>query len=109
MDEEGSAMGKVVAEVVIVPHGTGSTSLSGFVAEVEKTLRRYGLKTMLTPMGTILEGDLDVVLRAVRAAHEVPFGQGALRVGTTLRIDERRDKDISMESKVRSVEDKIGD
>jgi uncharacterized protein (TIGR00106 family) len=109
MDEEGSAMGKVVAEVVIVPHGTGSTSLSGYVAEVEKTLRRYGLKTMLTPMGTILEGDLDVVLRAVRAAHEVPFGQGALRVGTTLRIDERRDKDISMESKVRSVEDKIGD
>ncbi|KUK85731.1 MAG: Uncharacterized protein XE01_1129 [Synergistales bacterium 58_81] len=76
-------MGKVVAEVVIVPHGTGSTSLSGYVAEVEKTLRRYGLKTMLTPMGTILEGDLDVVLRAVRAAHEVPFGQGALRVGTT--------------------------
>jgi len=48
-----------------------------------------------------------VVLQAVRAAHEVPFSQGALRVGTTLRIDERRDKEITMEGKVRSVEEKL--
>jgi len=101
-------VGKVVAEVVIVPHGTGSPSLGRYVAEVEKTLRSFGLKTMLTPMGTILEGDLDRVLEAVRAAHEIPFREGAMRVGTTLRIDERRDKDMTMESKVRSVEEKIG-
>ena len=100
-------MAKVIAEVVIVPYGTGTTSLSGYVAEVEKKLKEFDLKTMLTPMGTILEGDLDVVLQAVRAAHEIPFNQGALRVGTSLRIDERRDKDITMESKVRSVEEKL--
>jgi len=100
-------MAKVIAEVVIVPYGTGTTSLSGYVAGVEKKLKEFDLKVMLTPMGTILEGDLDVVLRAVRAAHEIPFDQGALRVGTSLRIDERRDKDISMESKVHSVEGKL--
>lgn len=100
-------MGKVIAEVVIVPHGTASPSLGKYVAEVEKTLRSFGLRTMLTPMGTILEGDLDRILEAVRAAHEVPFGEGAMRVGTTLRIDERRDKEMSMESKVQCVEDKI--
>lgn len=92
---------------MIVPYGTGTTSLSGYVAGVERKLKEYGLKTMLTPMGTIVEGDLDVVLQAVRAAHEVPFSQGALRVGTTLRIDERRDKEITMEGKVRSVEEKL--
>ena len=101
-------MGKVVAEVVIVPHGTGSTSLGRYVAEVEKTLRSFGLKTMLTPMGTILEGDLDAVLEAVRAAHEIPFRDGAPRVGTTLRIDDRHDREVTMEGKVRSVEEKIG-
>lgn len=87
--------------------GAGTTSLSGYVAEVEKKLKEFDLKTLLTPVGTILEGDLDVVLQAVRAAHEVPFSQGALRVGTTLRIDERRDKEITMEGKVRSVEEKL--
>lgn len=100
-------MGKVIAEVVIVPHGTGSPSLGKYVAEVERTLRSFGLKTMLTPMGTILEGDLDRVLEAVRAAHEIPFREGAMRVGTTLRIDERRDREMTMESKVQSVEEKI--
>ena len=100
-------MAKVIAEIVIVPYGTGSTSLSGYVAGVEEKLKESGLKTMLTPMGTIVEGDLDEVLRAVRAAHEVPFSKGALRVGTTLRVDERSDKEITMEGKVRSVEEKL--
>ncbi|MFP4483135.1 MAG: MTH1187 family thiamine-binding protein [Thermovirgaceae bacterium] len=100
-------MGKVVAEVIIVPYGTQTPSLSRYVAGVEKVLRSYGLKTMLTPMGTILEGDLDTVLAAVKAAHEVPFAAGVLRVGTTIRIDERRDKDLHMDQKVRSVEEKL--
>jgi len=94
-------------ESAMMASGAGTTSLSGYVAEVEKKLKDFDLKTLLTPVGTILEGDLDVVLQAVRAAHEVPFSQGALRVGTTLRIDERRDKEITMEGKVRSVEEKL--
>ena len=49
-------MAKVIAEIVIVPYGTGTTSLSGYVAGVERKLKEYGLKTMLTPMGTIVEG-----------------------------------------------------
>jgi len=94
-------------ESAMMASGAGTTSLSGYVAEVEKKLKEFDLKTLLTPVGTILEGDLDVVLLAVRAAHEIPFNQGALRVGTSLRIDERQDKEISMESKVRSVEEKL--
>ena len=35
--------------------------------------------------------------------HEVPFSKGALRVVTTLKIDERRDKVLTMEGKVESV------
>lgn len=62
---------------------------------------------MLTPMGTILEGELDTILEAIRAAHEAPFKAGAMRVGTTIRIDDRRDKDLTMEHKVKSVEEKL--
>jgi uncharacterized protein (TIGR00106 family) len=62
---------------------------------------------MLTPMSTILEGDLDKVLEAVKAMHEVPFRMGALRVSTTLRIDDRRDKPVTMAGKLAAVKAKL--
>ena len=100
-------MSIVVAEIVVSPLGTGSPSISAYVADVERLLETFTLKRLLTPMGTILEGELDEVLRAVRAVHEAPFARGALRVSTSLRIDERRDKTLSMEGKVRAVEEKL--
>jgi len=42
-------MGKIIAEVTVVPLGTCSPSLSKYVAEVEKVLRKFNLKTHLTP------------------------------------------------------------
>jgi len=100
-------MGKVVAEITVVPIGTNGPSISSYVAEVEKTLRSFNLKIQLTPMSTILEGEFDEVLKAAKAAHSCPFERGALRVSTTLRIDERRDKNLTMEGKVKAVEDKL--
>ncbi len=101
-------MGKVVAEVTVVPLGTASPSLSAFVTEVERVLKVFPrLKSMLTPMSTILEGDMDEVVKAVKAMHEVPFCMGALRVATTLRIDDRRDKKVSMKSKLAAVKSRL--
>ena len=101
-------MGKVIAEVTVVPLGTASASLSSFVAEAERVLKDFpALKSLLTPMSTILEGELADVLAAVRAMHEAPFLMGALRVSTTLRIDDRRDKEITMAGKVASVKGKL--
>jgi len=101
-------MGKVIAEVTVVPLGTASASLSSFVAEAEKVLKKFpALKSLLTPMSTILEGEMTDVLAAVRAMHEAPFRMGALRVSTTLRIDDRRDQEITMAGKVASVKSKL--
>jgi len=100
-------MSKVVAEIVVVPFTGGPGGLSRFVASVENTLRSFDLHVMLTPMGTILEGELDEVLTALKAAHELPFSMGAMRVATTIRIDDRRDKELTMSGKIRSVEEKM--
>lgn len=101
-------MPKVVAELTVVPLGTGSPSLSRYVADVEEALREYqGLKVLLTPMATVLEGELDTVLQAAREVHELPFLAGASRVSTRLSIDDRRDKELSMEGKLRAVEEKL--
>lgn len=99
-------MAKVIASVTIVPLGTATPSLSSYVAGVEKVLAKYtNLKTQLTPMATIIEGELDEILSAVREMHETPFKNGALRVSTRIGIDDRRDKETSMERKVKVVKD----
>jgi uncharacterized protein (TIGR00106 family) len=93
--------------LTITPLGTATPSVSSYVAGVEKVLREAGLKNQLTAMGTIIEGDLDAILAVVRKMHEHPFTQGALRVSTSIRIDDRRDKVATIEGKMRSVEEKL--
>jgi uncharacterized protein YqgV (UPF0045/DUF77 family) len=41
--------------------------------------------------------------------HEQPFLQGVVRVSTSIRIDDRRDKKGTIEGKVRSVREKLGE
>ena len=101
-------MNKTIAEITIVPLGTATTSLSQYVADVEKILNKYtDLKSELTPMSTVVEGSLDRILEAVREMHETPFLNGAKRVSTRLSIDDRRDKSASMDAKIKSVKSKL--
>ncbi len=58
-------------------------------------------------MSTCIEGDLDVILEAVRQMHEVPFENGAQRVSTSIKIDDRRDKEGTMEQKINAVKEKL--
>jgi len=98
-----------VVEISIVPLGTGTTSLSPYVAACEKVLRENSgnLKYELTAMGTIIEGDLEQILKLIQMLHEVPFESGAQRVSTTIKIDDRRDKKGTIEQKVKAVESKL--
>ncbi len=97
----------VIAEVTVVPLGTGSPSLSLYVAEAMKALEGSGIRYTLTPMGTVLEGTLEEVLEVVRMLHRLPLNRGAPRVSTRLVIDERVDKEATAEGKVKSVEEKL--
>ncbi|MBI2859048.1 MAG: MTH1187 family thiamine-binding protein [Chloroflexi bacterium] len=96
----------VLAELSVVPIGVGP-SLSRYVASCIKVLDEEPAVTYeLTAMGTIILGPLDAVLHVARRLHEVPFAAGALRVVTTLKIDDRRDKQVTLRSKVASVLEK---
>ncbi|MCM3784736.1 MTH1187 family thiamine-binding protein [Neobacillus mesonae] len=97
-----------IAEVTIIPIGTGSTSLSPYVADLQRTLSQQpGIEYELTSMSTIIEGDLDAVFAAIRALHETPFSSGAQRVSTSVKIDDRRDKPSSSKQKLASVREKL--
>ena len=95
--------------VSVAPLGTATSSLSRYVAGAERILQERGLKHQLTAMGTIIEGDLDAILPVLRQMHEQPFAEGAVRVSTLIKIDDRRDKAHSIEGKVRSVTEKLGE
>ena len=97
-----------IVEVSIVPIGVPNTSLSEYVAGAVKVLKKSGLKYELTSMGTIIEGDLDRILGIIREMHETPFKKGVMRVVTTIKIDDRRDKPATSETKVESVVKKMG-
>jgi uncharacterized protein (TIGR00106 family) len=97
-----------VVFVTITPLGTASASVSSYVAGCERILRDSGLTHELTAMGTIVEGDLDQVLAVVRKMHESPFAEGAVRVSTLVKIDDRRDKEHTIARKMRSVREKLG-
>ena len=95
---------QVLAEVHIVPLGTGSTSMSHYIAACLDTIKQaQDISYQLTAMGTIIQGPLERVLELVQKMHEVPFAMGAKRVITTINIDDRRDKLITIEGKVKAV------
>lgn len=97
-----------VVEVKILPVGTSSAGLSRFVAGCVAVLREAeGVKYQLTPMCTIIEGELDYVLAIIRRMHEAPFQAGVDRVVTDIRIDDRKDKALTMAGKVAAVENKL--
>jgi uncharacterized protein (TIGR00106 family) len=97
-----------IAEVSVVPLGTKTPSVSQYVAQAVKVLEQEkGMKYEITPMGTIIEGDLDKILTVVRKMHEGTFGEGVARVLTTVRIDDRRDKAQDMKEKVDSLKKKL--
>lgn len=99
-----------VVDVTIVPIGTASASLSEYVAGCVKILREAkGITYQLTPMATIIEGELDRVFEVVRLMHEQPFIKGIGRVVTTIRIDDRRDKKLTAAGKVAAVKARLNE
>ena len=101
------------AEISVIPIGISSqttTSMSKEIAAAFDAIQKIkGLKTMLTPMGTQIESNnFANILKAIEVAHDVVRTAGAKRIMSTIRIDERLDKSISLEEKVESVMEKIG-
>ncbi|MFC1917161.1 MTH1187 family thiamine-binding protein [Chloroflexota bacterium] len=97
-----------IVEVSVVPIGTSTPSVSRYVARAIQILREQSaVKYELTAMGTIIEGDLEQVMTLVKEMHRSAFNEGVQRVVTTIKIDERRDKPATIDSKVTSVHQKL--
>jgi len=94
-------------EISVIPIGTGSPSLSAYVAAVVRVLEEAGLEYELGAMGTVVVGEVERLLAVARKMHEQPFTMGAVRVATTIKIDDRRDKPLTIQGKLRAVREKL--
>ena len=92
-----------IMEISVVPIGTQSASVSSFVAECVKIVDAHGLKYELTSMGTEVEGPVDDLLKLAARLHQAPFSQGAQRVLTIIRLDDRREKELRIAEKKASI------
>ncbi len=90
-------------DINVSPLGTGSTSVGHYVAGLVKILDEKGLAYQVTDMGTIVEGDIDALFNLARSLHEGPFPEGAKRVYTVIKIDDRRDKEVHLGQKAASI------
>ncbi len=91
-----------IVAVSISPVGEG-VGVSSYVARALAVLQRSDLEYEMGPMFTTIEGDLDQILEVVRRMQEAVFDEGARRVSTVMKIDDRRDRAHSMKGKLQSV------
>ncbi len=93
----------VTALLAVSPSVEGS--MAPEIAKAVEALDEFDVEYEITPMGTVLEADdPGEIFDAAEAAHEAVVGD---RVGTFLKIDDKRTTDESAAEKVEAVEEHL--
>ncbi|MCC6739567.1 MAG: MTH1187 family thiamine-binding protein [Planctomycetia bacterium] len=96
----------VLLEFSMSPLGKGE-SVSKYVARSLEIIDRSGVAYRLNPMGTVLEGSWDEVMRVVKKCYE-RMSKDCGRISCAIKIDARKGHDGRLQSKVASVERRLG-
>ncbi len=93
-------------EIAVDPIGTGSPpSVGDYIKVAIDVIRRSGYKYEIgPPMGTSVElPSVEALGKLLQDIHDALYKAGIKRIVTTVRIDDRRDKAITMAYKVERV------
>ena len=96
----------VLLEFAMNPPDRGD-GLSAYVARILDVIDRSGVPYQLTPMGTILEGSFDEVMKVVGDCFRA-LEQDCPRIGMNLKMDYRAGPQSRLRSKIESVEKRLG-
>ncbi|KAF2748077.1 hypothetical protein M011DRAFT_493963 [Sporormia fimetaria CBS 119925] len=91
------------ADFCLIPIGTPTASLSKEVAEVQRLLKKSGLKYSMHSAGTTLEGSWDDVMRCIGQCHSMLHQNGVVRIQSDIRIGTRTDKKQGFQDKIDAV------
>jgi len=93
----------ILAQLSVYPIGEG-TSLGRFVKKGVAVIRDSGFKYEVGGLSTAIElPDLDALFDLVKRVHQAHLDEGARRIVIDLKVDDRRDKNATIETKRRSV------
>ena len=95
-----------IAAVSISPMGVGLSVSEYVAAAIEVLAAQDRVVWQLDSMFTTLEGEPEDLFEVIQAMQEAVFAAGAERVGTVIKMDDRRDRSVSMADKIASVEAK---
>ena len=94
----------IISQLSIAPVGK-DVSLSKYVKKVISVLKENNIKFETNDMATVIETkDLETLFKVVEEAHKAVIESGAQRVITELKIDDRRDKNITIGTKMKSLQ-----
>jgi uncharacterized protein (TIGR00106 family) len=94
----------IISQLSIAPVGK-DVSLSKYVKTALYVLEKSNIKFETNAMATVIETeDLETLFKVVEEAHKAVVKSGAKRVITELKIDDRGDKNVTMKSKLKSVQ-----
>ncbi|MGA2069131.1 MAG: MTH1187 family thiamine-binding protein [Thermoguttaceae bacterium] len=96
----------VVVEFSIYPLDKGE-SVGSYVARSLDIIDRSGLEYRSNAMGTLLEGEFDEVLDVIKRCF-ADMAADCHRVECSIKVDYRKDRRAGLQSKVASVERKLG-
>ncbi len=93
----------ILAQLSVYPICEG-TSLSRFVKKGMKIIKESGYTYEIGGLSTAIEvPDLDSLFLLVKKVHQAHLDEGAKRIVIDLKVDDRRDKDATIETKRNSV------
>ncbi len=93
--------------VSMIPLGKGE-SVSRHVAKVVDTIDKSGLAYVVTPMGTVVEGETwDEVMDVLKRGFE-RMREECSRISVSIKVDYREGKPGRMGTKIKSLEEKLG-
>lgn len=97
------------ADISVLPIGREGASVGDLIAEIAKHLSAQDkVRFEMHGMGTALEGDAADIFALAAEIHGIPLKQGIPRAYTILKVDQRTDKDQSLDDKVESVSGHMG-
>ena len=96
----------MLTQFSIIPVGSGE-SIGDHIATVLRIVDESGLPYKANPMGTVVEGQWDEVMKVVRDCHYEVL-KASPRLVTNISIDERPGKPDRLEEKLKSVEKRLG-
>jgi len=106
----GYAAAMATADLTVIALGRAEASASEYIAEIQRRLvHETRVRHVMHAMGTSLEGETADILAVVGELHAVPFEMGIPRVYTVLKLDERRDREQTLQDKVESVRRRLAD